>query len=143
MPGLPSSTDIISHEQVVAILAHLDFLLANLPTQLPNADGPDSQYGAFLSFALDPEILEKTGDEVATFGEQLERIFGWKACTSGDGIIPILERGKAICALHRLLKKYHEKYPENNVLKKWVIDVTAGAEKVFAMYETAVRVFYL
>jgi len=36
--------------------------------------------------------------------------------------------------LHPLLKKYHEKYPDNNVLKKWVIDVTAGAEKVFAIY---------
>ena len=46
---------------------------------------------------------------MATFGEQLEKIFGWKAHTSGDGIIPILEQGKAICTL---LKKYHEKYPE-------------------------------
>ena len=110
---------------------------------LPTADGPDSRYGAFLSFALDPEILEKTGDEVATLGEQLESIFGWKVRTSGDGIIPILEWGKAICALQHLLKKYHEKYPENNVLKKWVIDITAGAEKVFALYEIAVRVLYL
>ena len=80
--GLPSSADNISHEQVVAVLAHLHFLLANLPKQLPTADGPDSRYGAFLSFALDPEILEKTGDEVATLGEQLESIFGWKARTS-------------------------------------------------------------
>ena len=34
MPGLPSSTDIISHKQVVAILARLDFLLANLHSPL-------------------------------------------------------------------------------------------------------------
>ena len=87
--GLPLSADNISHKQVVAVLAHLNFLLANLPKQLPTVDGLDSQYGTFLSFALDPEILEKTGDEVATLGEQLESIFGWKACTSGDGIIPI------------------------------------------------------
>ena len=97
----------------------------------------------FLSFALDPEILEKTGDEVATLGEQLESIFGWKAHTSGDGIIPILEWGKVICALQCLLKKYHEKYPESNVLKKWVIDITTGTEKVFALYKIAVHVLYL
>jgi hypothetical protein len=64
-------------------------------------------------------------------GEQLEGIFGWNAQTSEDGIIPILERGKAICALHPILKEYHEKFPDNNVLKKWVHDVMAGAEKAF------------
>ena len=95
--GLPSADNIL-HEQVVAVLAHVNFLLANLPKQLPTEDGPDSWYGTFLSFALDPEILEKTGDEVATLGEQLKSIFGWKAHMSGDGIIPILEQGKAICA---------------------------------------------
>ena len=137
--GLLSSADNISHKQVVAVLAHLNFLLANLPKQLPTADGLDLRYSAFLSFALDPKILEKTGDEVATLGEQLKSIFGWKAHTSGDGIIPILEQGKAICALQHLLKKYHKKYPENNVLKKWVINITVGAEKVFALYKIAVR----
>jgi hypothetical protein len=30
--------------------------------------------------------------------------------------------------LHPLLKKYHEKYPDNNALKKWVIDITTGGE---------------
>ena len=78
--------------------------------------------------------------EVATLGEQLEQIFGWKTHTSVDGIIPILEWGKAICAVHPLLKKYHKRYPENNVLKKWVIDITAGVEKVFTKYETAMHV---
>jgi len=53
-------------------------LLSNLPAQLPSTDGPSSQYGAFLSFDLDTDILDKTGDEVATLGEQLEHIFGWK-----------------------------------------------------------------
>jgi hypothetical protein len=59
---------------------------------------------------------------------------GRKARTLGDSIIPILERGKAIHALHSILKNYHEKYPENNVLKKWVIDVATGAEKAFQTY---------
>jgi len=68
---------------------------------------------------------------VATLGEQLVYIFGWKACTLDDGIIQILKCRKAIHALHSILKNYHEKYPENNMLKKWVIDVATGAEKVF------------
>ena len=75
-------------------------------------------------------MLEKTGCEVATLGEQLEHIFGWKARTTGDGTIPILERGTAICALPSILRQYHVKYPENNVLKKWVVDIAHGAEKV-------------
>jgi hypothetical protein len=49
-------------------------------------------------------------------------------------MIPILERGNAIHALHPLFTEYYKKYPDNNVLKKWVIGVTAGAEKVFATY---------
>ncbi|KAG1908395.1 uncharacterized protein F5891DRAFT_973815 [Suillus fuscotomentosus] len=104
-------------------------------THLPLADNYyDSQYPSFLQFSLDPDILEKTGDEVVTLGEQLESVFGWKARTSGDGVIPILERGKAICALHGILMLYYEKYPTNNVLKKWIHDITAGAEKVYKMY---------
>ena len=74
-------------------------------------------------------------------GEQLEQIFGWKTYTSGDGIIPILEWGKDICTVHPLLKKHHKKYAENNVLKKWVIDITAGVEKVFTEYDTTMHVF--
>jgi hypothetical protein len=87
---------------------------------------------------LDQDILEKTGDEVATLGEQLEHIFGWKTRTTGDGVIPILERGKAICALHPILKQYFEKYPDNNVLKKWIIDIALGAEKAFATHQVPV-----
>ena len=45
-----------------------------------------------LAFELDPDIMEKTGDEVATLGEQLESVFGWKTRTSDDGVIPIVER---------------------------------------------------
>ena len=132
----------VSESEFANILSRLEFLFGNLPTQLPTGDGPNSHYGNFLSFGLvrlDSDILEKTGDEVATLGEQLEYIFGWKARTSGDCVIPILERGKAICALHPILKHYHEKYPQNNVLKKWVIDIATGAEKVFEKYGVTVR----
>jgi hypothetical protein len=68
-----------------------------------------------LLFTPDLDILDKTRDEIATLGEQLEGVFGWNAQTSGDGVIPILECGKAICALYPILKENHEKFPDNNV----------------------------
>ena len=86
----------VSCKQFVGILARLQHLLENLPVQLhcPTNES-ESHYYSFLPFSLDPNILEKTGDEIATLGEQLEHVFGWKAHTSGDCILPILERGKA------------------------------------------------
>jgi hypothetical protein len=89
-----------SQNGFASVLTRLDWLLANLPTQLPQNDGAESRYQVFLSFGLDPDILEKNGYEVAMLGEQLKGFFGWKTCTSGDGVIPILERGNAIRKLH-------------------------------------------
>ena len=123
---VPLATE-TSPEEFKTVLACLEYLLANLLEQLPSSDSFFSRYSMFLLFTLDLDILEKTGDEIATLGEQLEGVFGWNARTSGDGIIPILERGKAICALHPILKEYHEKFPDNNVLKKWVLDVIADS----------------
>jgi hypothetical protein len=135
------SPETVSQEEFIGILARLRLLLRNLPSQLPRQDGFNSKYGSFLNFGLDQEILEKTGDEIATLGEQLERIFGWQAHTMGDGIIPIIERGNAICALVPILDKYSKKYPDNNVLKKWGIDIALGAEKVFELHQVPVRWF--
>ena len=135
------SPETVSPDKLVEILAQLKRLLMNLPSELPLRDAFNSKYSTFLNFNLDPEILDKTGDEVATLGEQLEHIFGWQTRTTGDGIIPIVERGPAICALHHILKAYSEKYLENNVLKKWVIDVAIGAEKVFRTYQVPVCQF--
>jgi hypothetical protein len=128
-----------SREEVIKILMHLKCLLRNLPLQLPCQDSFNSKYRDFLDFSLDEEILEKTGDEVATLGEQLEHVFGWQARSTGDGIIPITERGHAICALHLILEKYSTKHPDNSVLKKWVIDIARGAEKVFRIHNVPVR----
>jgi hypothetical protein len=69
------ATEKTSPEEFKAVLAHLEYLLANLPEQLPSSDSFFSQYGVFLSFALDPDILEKTGDDIATLGEQLEGVW--------------------------------------------------------------------
>ena len=120
-----------SHDEIGNILAKLKVLLTELPSQLPRGDNFNSKYGAFLAFALDEDILEKTGDEVATLGEQLEHAFGWRSRTTGDNIIPIVERGGAICALHPILVDFYTRFPDNNVLKKWIIDITLGAEKVY------------
>jgi hypothetical protein len=96
-----------------------------------------------LNFSLDKDILEKTGDEVATLGEQLEHVFGWQLRTTGDGVIPIVEHGPAICALHPILEEYSAKYPNNNVLKKWIVDIAIGAEKAFKIYDVLVRFIYI
>lgn len=91
-------------EEISLVLNHLHGLLANLPEELPSSeDSPGlvsqvSQYEKFKSFSLNPQLLERTGDEVATLGEQLESIFGWTARTSGDGVIVISERGWPLSA---------------------------------------------
>ncbi|RDB28214.1 hypothetical protein Hypma_001371 [Hypsizygus marmoreus] len=135
MPYDYTPAESISQEEFVQVLTRLDHLLNHLPSQLPTPKSPvESRYGIFLCFELDSEILEKTGDEVATLGEQLECIFGWNARTTGDGILPILERGPSICAAHPLLEGFYKKYPKNNVLKKWVIDLAIGAEKAYEIH---------
>ena len=92
----------------------------------------------FINFHLNEEVLDKTGDEVSTLGEQLECIFGWKVHTSGDGTLPILEHGKLIEALHGIFSTFYQKFPENNTLKKWVIDVCIVLEKVYKQYHKEV-----
>jgi hypothetical protein len=135
---LYQAAETISNQEFARILSRLATLLANLPINLPEKPVTESIYASFLSFSLDPELLEHTGCEVATLGEQLERVFGWKARTTGDGILPIKERGKSICALHPLLESFYHRHPNNNVLKKWAIDIVVGVENVYAHFGTPV-----
>lgn len=93
------AAETISANAFPTVLDRVEHLLANLPGFLIECDPAISKYRSFHNFAVDPDLLEDTGDEVATFGEQLERIFGWKARTSGDGVLPIEERGSSICAI--------------------------------------------
>jgi hypothetical protein len=123
------------------ILSRLGVLLTRLPFQLPNPSPSHSQYSSFVNFSLDPDYLEKTGDEVATLGEQLEQVFGWRARTTGDGIIDIEERGEAICALQPLLLGFYKRFPSNSVLQKWIVDILAGVEKVFHRFQVPVCSF--
>ena len=92
-----------------AYLAHLRLLLdpGNLPVSLPlHNKALGSIYGTFLHFTIDPDILEKTGDEVGAFSEQFKAIFRWKTRSMGDGIIPIKERGRALSAAVDVLSQF-------------------------------------
>jgi len=135
--GYPEPTT-ITNDEFWSILDKLGLLLRDIPKELPDGGTTSTHYGTFINFHLDEELLDKTGDEVSTLGEQLERVFGWKARTSGDGTLPILERGKSIQALHGIFSTFYQKFPENNVLKKWVIDVCIGLEKVYEQYHKEV-----
>ncbi|TRM58371.1 ribonuclease H-like domain-containing protein [Schizophyllum amplum] len=109
----------------------LALLIDHLPPSLPCYDGADSHYATFLDFSLDPDLLDKTGDEVGAINEQLKRVFGWKSRTSGDGIIPILERGKALRGVTDVLRHWYGKHPGNQVLAKWAHDICEGVKKVY------------
>jgi hypothetical protein len=72
-------------------LARLRSLLdpGNLPVSLPLRNkSTESIYGAFLHFTIDPDILEKTGDEVGAFSEQLKVIFDGKLALQGMELSP-------------------------------------------------------
>ena len=129
-----------------AYLARLHFLLdpGNLPVALPlRNNATESIYGAFLHFTIDPDILEKTGDEVGAFSEQMKAIFGWKTRSTGDGIIPIKERGRALSAAVDVLSQYHKKHPNNAVIQKWGFDIGKGVEKVYQIHSLKVCHFSL
>ena len=91
---------------------------------------------------MDPDILEKTGCEVATLGEQLESVFGWQSRTSGDGRLPIEARGPGIEAIHGILERHFLKHPDNSVLKKWIIDICEGVEKAYKTHGKDVSFLY-
>ena len=124
------SAETLSDDEFKEVLAHLNTLLRTLPAQLPFKTLSESQFAQFQNFEPDPEMLEKTGCEVAALGEELEHVFGWKARSSGDGMLPIKEQGPGICSLHQAFSKLYINHPDNNVLKKWVVDVANAAEKI-------------
>ena len=110
----------VTDDEFKGILAHLDILLKTLPPPLPFKSLSESAFAPFHNFEADPETLEKTGCEVAVLGEDLERVFGWKARLTGDGILPIMERGPGINSLHHAFSKLYAKHRGNNVLKKMI-----------------------
>ncbi|KAF8154878.1 ribonuclease H-like domain-containing protein [Crassisporium funariophilum] len=120
------------------ILDRLKLLLDNLPRQLPVKTAAESDFATFLFFRIDPDLLELTGCEVSALSEQLKKVFGWNARTTGDGVVAITERGDAVCAMHKVFTDFWERHPENNVLRKWIFDVLKGVEKAYEVHNMAV-----
>lgn len=138
-PSCPAVLESLSHDDFRLLLDRLKLLLDNLPRQLLLKSAANSAFSTFLYFELDPDLLEKTGCEVSALNETLKGVFGWKARTTGDGIIPIEERGPAACAMHKVLLEFWSRHPENNVLRKWIFDILKGVEKVYTQYNIPVR----
>ncbi|KAG1734372.1 uncharacterized protein EDB91DRAFT_1146790 [Suillus paluster] len=116
------------------ILEYLRILLQNLPTALPVGSAFTSKYLAFLSFTIDAELLDRTGSEIGALNEQFKQIFGWQTRTTGSGIVAIEERGEPICAVVDVLENFHVRYPTDNVIKKWAVDIGIGVQEVYSQH---------
>ena len=135
-----SDIERLSHEDFRChFLDRFKLLIENLPRQLPVKTEAGSVFATFLAFRIDPDLLELTGCEVSALSEQLKRVFGWNARTTGDGIVSITEHGNGVCAMHKVLTDFWERHPENSVLRKWIFDVLKGVEKAYEVYNLAVR----
>ena len=122
----------LSHQDLGPILNKIQLLLENLPNQLPSkpVNGPNaSQYALLVGFQPDDELLEMTGSRAGALNMHLKHLFGHAARSTGDGILPILERGPPICAIHNVLKDYCAEFPNDNMLKKLAIDITIGLKR--------------
>jgi hypothetical protein len=136
----------LSHQDLGPILDQLQLLLENLPDQLPlkPVNGPNaSQYVSLIGFQPDEELVDMTGSKAGALNMHLKRLFGYTARSTGDGILPILERGPTICAVHDILSNYCNEFHNNNVLKKWAMDITKGAEKVYSIHQISVSCFLI
>ncbi|KAG1729099.1 uncharacterized protein EDB91DRAFT_1160234 [Suillus paluster] len=116
------------------ILEYLRILLQNLPTAFPVGSAFTSKYLAFLSFTIDAELLDRTGSEIGALNEQFKQIFGWQTRTTGSGIVAIEERGEPICAVVDVLEDFHVRYPTDNVIKKWAVDIGIGVQEVYSQH---------
>ncbi|KAE9404501.1 hypothetical protein BT96DRAFT_989317 [Gymnopus androsaceus JB14] len=80
--------------EVTRKLSWLRLLSNSLPAALPTPQKEEIPKYPFKTFRPDPAFLQRTGSEVGAINETMKNIFGWKTRTTGDGIIPIEERGK-------------------------------------------------
>jgi len=141
----------LSHDSFVPIPTRLKLLLDNLPDALPSHGNTSEKFAIFLTqpddFVLDPDWMEKMECEVATLSEMLKKVFGWSARTTGDGIVEFTERGPAVSAMHGVLSRFWpgkgRRHENNNVLKKWIIDIAIGAEKCYTTYNIPVWTVFL
>jgi hypothetical protein len=123
------------------VLKYLRTLLQNLPTALSVGTAFTSKYLIFLKFMINNELLDHTGSEIGALNEQFKQIFGWKTRTTGSGIIMIEERGAPICAVVDVLDNFHVKYPTDNVIKKWAVDIGIGVQEIYSQHNTKVQCY--
>ncbi|KAK0470905.1 hypothetical protein IW261DRAFT_1612376 [Armillaria novae-zelandiae] len=127
----------IPEDSLGLFLAWLRVLLSNLPTDLHAPKKGEFTRYPFATFCIDQAILECPEDEVGAINESFKAIFGWRTCTTGNGILDIKEHGKhGIGAVADLLEGYLKKYKDekgspNAVLVKWVEDISAGCVKIY------------
>jgi hypothetical protein len=138
--------DQIPAEEFPHVLDTLQHLLMKLPSALPQKTWDDSQFSSFRNLSqLPPEILAETEDEASTVSNMLKNAFGWatrSGADGGDGVLVISERGLPIMALATFLHHWISKYPHNEVLKKWVVDIARGAERVYVNHGQQVSLFF-
>lgn len=130
---LPEAGSLTPNE-FLDFLKHLQAIIRDLPSELPTGDPATSQYSTFLSFQLDEDLIERTGSDIGALNEQFKQVFGWKARTTGDQLLSIDERGKPILAVVDVLERYHLRYPNDNIIKKWVVDITAVIYKIYGQH---------
>ena len=68
----PAASRITTRQVLTAMLGPSKPLLDNLPSQLPAKTALESNFGDFLKFQPDPDILERTGCEVSALSEHLK-----------------------------------------------------------------------
>lgn len=88
-------------------------------------------YRFFTEFALDPDLVEKTGSEAGAFNETMKEIFGWKTRTTDDGVLRFTERGDAVCAMAGVFDEAMTKYRGDAVVEKWLSDIVVGLQKTY------------
>lgn len=135
----------LSHQDLGLILNKLRLPSENFRHQLPlkAVNGPDpSCYSSLVGFQPDNALVEMTGSRAGALNMHLEHIFGYATRSTGDGILPIEERGPSVCAIHDVLKDYCTEFPSDAILKKWVIDIAKGAEAIYYTYHIPVSWFF-
>jgi len=118
-----------SRQQRIDQLSHL---LEHLPQALPS---PEPSPYPFAPYSVDVDFLERYGDESSALNATLEHTFGFKSRTTGDGVVPIIERGAGICGVADVLEDHLVRDPRNMILDKWIKDITAGTKKVYAVHQ--------
>ena len=139
------SPDTVSEAEFTQALDAFRFLLENLPEKVPYKAAQDTAFGEFLvrPFQLDEKYMDLTGDECSTISEQLKRAFGWNARIVEGGLIEGLERGPGLVGIHEIISQYHQKHPNNIVLKKWALDIVTALENVFEKHGQSVRIYQI